>query len=217
MTICTQDRIDRFGAIENGKMILNDAGKMVESVWDSLPERFPMVTLDTFQIMPNHIHAIIIINPPVHTVGTPLVGVRHGSPNDASANDCHGSGDTTVDNDEGRTGTRPVPTDNVVNVIGAKQPPMLGNIIGAFNSIITNRYIIGVKMGLVPPFQKRLLQSRFYDHIIRNENELYRIRQYIKNNPANWQIDRMGPVSKDARPCAPQGVSEETVPYGEEP
>ena len=66
VTVCTQHRIHRFGEIENGKMILNDAGKMAQSVWDSLPEQFPMVTLDTFQTMPNHIHAIIKLNAPVH-------------------------------------------------------------------------------------------------------------------------------------------------------
>ena len=33
-------------------------------------------------------------------------------------------------------------------------------------------------------------QSRFYDHIIRHENELNRIREYIQNNPLNWEKDR---------------------------
>jgi REP element-mobilizing transposase RayT len=31
---------------------------------------------------------------------------------------------------------------------------------------------------------------RFYDHIIRNNNELNRVRQYIKNNPKKWKFDR---------------------------
>jgi len=33
-------------------------------------------------------------------------------------------------------------------------------------------------------------QSRFYDHIIRNEKEFYYIKQYIKDNPINWETDR---------------------------
>lgn len=60
-------------------------------------------------------------------------------------------------------------------------------------------------------------QSRFHDHIIRNEDELCRIRQYIKNNPANWQIDKMRSDRKDARVCVPTGVAEIPAPYGEEP
>ena len=35
---------------------------------------------------------------------------------------------------------------------------------------------------------KPVWQSRFYDHIIRDDNELYRIRKYIMDNPANWHI-----------------------------
>ena len=40
ITIVTQNRINLFGKIENGEMILNDAGKMVENQWLKLPERF---------------------------------------------------------------------------------------------------------------------------------------------------------------------------------
>ncbi|MFH5833848.1 transposase [Halalkalibaculum sp. DA384] len=40
-------------------------------------------------------------------------------------------------------------------------------------------------------------QSRFYDHIIRNEKALHRIRKYILNNPLRWQIDRENPNSNE--------------------
>ncbi len=43
-------------------MQLNDAGQMVQSIWDSLPMRFAQVTLDAFVIMPNHIHGIFVIS-----------------------------------------------------------------------------------------------------------------------------------------------------------
>ncbi|MEK7598102.1 MAG: hypothetical protein AAB441_05685 [Patescibacteria group bacterium] len=33
-------------------------------------------------------------------------------------------------------------------------------------------------------------QSRFYDHIIRNEKEFYRVKQYVRDNPKNWETDR---------------------------
>ena len=41
-------------------MVLNDAGRMVESMWSELPARFPHVKLDEFVIMPNHFHGIVV-------------------------------------------------------------------------------------------------------------------------------------------------------------
>jgi len=60
ITICTQNRKCLFGEIKNGKMKLNDCGKMVDDVWQSLPDHHPVI-LDVFQIMPNHVHFIIQI------------------------------------------------------------------------------------------------------------------------------------------------------------
>jgi hypothetical protein len=42
-------------------MVLNDAGRMVEAIWDRLPERFPSVAIDQFVVMPNHVHGIIVL------------------------------------------------------------------------------------------------------------------------------------------------------------
>jgi REP element-mobilizing transposase RayT len=39
----------------------------------------------------------------------------------------------------------------------------------------------------------RLWQRGFYEHIIRTERELARIREYITNNPAQWSLDRENP------------------------
>ena len=71
------------------------------------------------------------------------------------------------------TGHRPVST---------LQPDSLGSIISQFKSVCTKRIR---KMG----FEQFQWQSRFYDHIIRNENDLTRIRTYIKNNPMKWELD----------------------------
>ncbi|MDG5817177.1 hypothetical protein QA601_18935, partial [Chitinispirillales bacterium ANBcel5] len=83
ITILTQNRIHRFGKIENGQMILNDAGKMVRSVWFGLPKRFPMAILDSFQIMPNHIHAII---------GITALMVTNNNPDSAFSAGAHDTG-----------------------------------------------------------------------------------------------------------------------------
>ena len=59
--ICAKDRECLFGDIVNREMVLNSAGRMVESVWNELPKFYPRVSTDAFQIMPNHIHGIIVI------------------------------------------------------------------------------------------------------------------------------------------------------------
>jgi len=61
VTICTQNKECLFGEIENGKMRLNDAGKMARKYWDDIPAHFPNVTPDVFVVMPNHIHGILFI------------------------------------------------------------------------------------------------------------------------------------------------------------
>jgi len=61
VTICTQNRECLFGYIVNGVMRLNEIGKIVKNIWESLPKHHP-VELDAFQIMPNHVHFVLIIS-----------------------------------------------------------------------------------------------------------------------------------------------------------
>jgi len=79
VTICTQDRANRFGEIAEGEMVLNSAGKMIEKWWYELGRKFPEIDLDAFVIMPNHVHGVIVI------VGAdlcvcPAVGAHAGAP-----------------------------------------------------------------------------------------------------------------------------------------
>ena len=62
----------------------------------------------------------------------------------------------------------------------------LGSIIGQFKSVCTKQIW---KLG----FTDFRWQTRFYDVIIRNEESLNRIRQYILNNPAKWELDKNNP------------------------
>ncbi len=63
------------------------------------------------------------------------------------------------------------------------KPNSLSSIIGSLKSIVTKRIH---QNGLID-FQ---WQSRFYDHVIRNEEDLYRIKEYIRTNPLYWYRDR---------------------------
>ena len=67
--------------------------------------------------------------------------------------------------------------------------PTLGTIIQWFKTMSTNEYIENVKSNNWPKFQQRLWQRNFYEHIIRDEKDYYKIREYIINNPKNWGIN----------------------------
>lgn len=62
VTICCQDRICRFGEINNGEMILNKYGQIAYNEWMKTPQLRPNVELDAFIVMPNHIHGVLKIN-----------------------------------------------------------------------------------------------------------------------------------------------------------
>ena len=102
VTISTQDRVCVFGDVVEGVMRLNEAGRMVSTMWDALPARFPGVSLDAFVVMPNHIHGIMVFATRV-PVGAPLVGSQDVTPH------------RTTDN---RATTRVAPT--------------LGDVVGAY-------------------------------------------------------------------------------------
>lgn len=168
ITICVQNRENRFGEIKKGEMFLYDAGKMINDCWKALPERYPSIILDAYVTMPNHFHGIIMINYPDDDISNPIVGaglvpamVRLPS--------------------HERAPTRGAPTHKTT----------IGEIIGAFKSITTNEYIIGVKNKHWPSFNKRIWQRNYYEHIIRNEDNLDKIREYILENPYNWEKDEL--------------------------
>ncbi|WP_299757204.1 transposase [uncultured Chloroflexus sp.] len=169
ITIVTQDRACLFGEVVDGEMRLNDAGRMVWDEWDALPDRFPGLELDAFVVMPNHVHGIIVLTGSA-TVGAGLVPAPDG---DMPAPDGV------------RAGLVPAPNEATTRVA-----PTIGDIVGAFKSITTVAYIRGVKQSGWPPFRGRVWQRNYYEHIIRNEESLNRIRQYIADNPLRWAFDR---------------------------
>lgn len=67
MTICTEQKKCFFGDVEEIKdemgAIVNfsDAGKIVDACWLSIPEHYPNVYLDAYQVMPNHLHGLVFI------------------------------------------------------------------------------------------------------------------------------------------------------------
>jgi REP element-mobilizing transposase RayT len=154
ITICCQDKICRFGNIENAEMMLNDVGKMIEMEWLNLINRFPNIEFQEFITMPNHFHGILEIGNDVQPAPTNNRALSNG---------------VTV---HGKT---------------------VGDIIDAFKSITTVKYIHGVKNMDWQPFDGKIWQRNYYEHIIRDEQSYQNITNYIINNPANWNGDQFHP------------------------
>ncbi len=67
---------------------------------------------------------------------------------------------------------------------------MIGHAIQWFKTMSTNEYIKNVRENDWPKFHKKIWQTKFYDKIIRTEKRFWIIRQYIINNPKNWDKDK---------------------------
>ena len=77
----------------------------------------------------------------------------------------------------------------VINIFNSNKYIFLNKIVQWFKTMTTNEYIKGIKSGIFPKFDKSLWQRNYYEHIIRDDNDLNRIRKYIIENPIKWQTD----------------------------
>ncbi len=91
---------------------------------------------------------------------------------------------------------------------GAHAGAPLPSIIQWFKTMTTNEYIRGVKTFGWPPFVGKLWQRNYYEHIIRNDDSLNLIREYIINNPAQWELDRENPTCGQPNGSAPTEIDE---------
>lgn len=160
VTFVIQDRKCLFGTIAGGQILPNDAGRMVQTVWDSLPSHYAGVESDAFVVMPNHIHGIISL------VGTEPCArsAEKGQPQGVAP---------TMD----RTALS------------------LPDVVHRFKTSTTKRYVDGVKQLGWRGFSGRLWQRNYFEHVIRSEDSLTRIRLYILDNPARWEFDRENPFA----------------------
>ena len=204
VTICVQGKESLLGEIAAGEMLLNDAGRMVGQVWCEIINKFPSVELDHYVVMPNHFHGILFFNDQFRnqpTVGADLC-VCPGLNTDPNSKDA--SGHKGPKNPGGHKGPKDLgghagPKDLGGHIgpenVGGHIGPPLPRVIQWFKTMTTNAYINGVKNNNWSPFAGRFWQRNYYERIIRNENELNNIRQYIDDNPQKWEQDTENPIN----------------------
>ena len=171
ITICTQDRECLFGEIRDGLMALNDLGSIVHAEWDRSGEIRSELTLDHFIVMPNHIHGIVMITSVGSTGGSPAL-VTGNAPSAVGA-----------------TGGSPVVGTSTRSIRPhGPSKRSLGAFVGGFKQAAT----IAINRARNSPGAP-VWQRNYYEHVIRTEDELNRIRRYIADNPAAWPDDDDNP------------------------
>jgi REP element-mobilizing transposase RayT len=209
ITICVQDKICLFGKVINGKMELNEAGKIAVSCWLDIPVHFPNVTLHEYVVMPNHIHGIIELS------GT-SVGAKDISPANRTGNETFGiatkniSHETGIENETFGIGAKnisPISHETGTPDNGAKnispQPPESSKSESSKSESSKPRgtsqtigsIVRGFKIGVTKWMRQNsnvhhVWQRDYYEHIIRDELSYIRIARYIIDNPEKWKGDK---------------------------
>jgi REP element-mobilizing transposase RayT len=173
ITICTQDRACLLGDVVDGEMQENEFGEIVRAEWFASADIRQEIRLnpDEFVVMPNHIHGIVWIIAPHRRGDRPVAP---------------GTGNQPTMGDRPIMGDRPVAPTNCSRSVGS--------LIAGFKSAATKK-INRLRGTPGAP----LWQRNYYEHIIRNDKSLCRIRQYITNNPLRWDLDRMNASHSDLR------------------
>lgn len=164
ITVCTHARQPILGKIADGVMYPNRLGIIVWACWRDLPRHYPHVVLDAFVVMPNHVHGIIVL---VWVGAGSLAGVD-GRP---------GMGCGTAAGCASADADKPAPTTTT-----DRHP--LGEVVRAFKTYSAR----GINRTRGTPDQP-VWQRNYYEHIIRDDAELTRIREYIESNPLAWDLD----------------------------
>jgi REP element-mobilizing transposase RayT len=170
VTICTQHRKCLFGSV------INDVGAGPRAC----PNDAGKMIATVWNEIPTHYHGITLgyfVVMPNHFHGIiEIVG--------AGPRACPNDGQPTLRANDGQPqGVAPTTLS-------------LPDVVHRFKTLTTKRYTDGVKQNGWMPFDKRLWQRNYYEHIIRTDDEYHRISEYIINNPMNWRTDTLWTNSK---------------------
>ena len=200
VTICTAHRECCFGDVADGKMHFSTLGQIANNIWEEIPRQFPYAELGEYQVMPNHVHGIIVINgnsgrDAINRVSTPRNAETNApiakttasiAETDASIAETDAS---IAETDASIAETDAYNADETPGGITGNNNPMLNDNL----SRILRWYKGRVTFECHQTDAKFGWQERFYDIIIRDTASYHRISEYIINNPAKWDTDKFNP------------------------
>jgi putative transposase len=171
VTICVNHRECLLGRVADTEIELTDAGRIVAQTWNTLPDRFLTVELDAFVIMPNHVHGILVINE------SERPGNASIAPTNASLDSAESVGaELALPKKQNPTEDRPT----------------LGRVVQAFKSISAIACNRLLNRSGVPFWQRN-----YWEHVIRDDRDLARLREYIEHNPGTWIEDTLNPAGRN--------------------
>jgi len=166
VTICTACRTCNFGDIMDGEMQLSNTGLLADVFWHEIKNHSKNIELDAFIVMPNHVHGILILK---------------GNENEINVETRHAlslQSEQPKQSDESNQSEQTIGQHRFQN----QGKNTLSSIIGSYKSAVTKHaHRLGYNFEW---------QSSFHEHIIRDNESLHNIQQYIINNPLNWEQDR---------------------------
>ncbi|HPY82161.1 MAG TPA: hypothetical protein PLU45_02275, partial [Bacteroidales bacterium] len=184
ITIVTQNRECNLGKIVNGKMILSDFGKIIKTEWlESFDIRHELF-LDEYVIMPNHLHAIVIIKNRITEFDA---DVDNGNVDNGNV-ETHGRASLPI---------IPIPSPSFQLY---RLPKSISSFMGGFKSAINSKIddYIDEHQLQIPKYNRNnhFFQPNYHDHIIRNNESYQKIKNYIINNPKKWVDDTFNNFNK---------------------
>jgi putative transposase len=170
-TIVTFERDCIFGKVNDGEMQVNALGRIVQDCLNEIPAHFPNAGIDSFIIMPNHVHGILFIYDDV------FVGARYISPLQKPS--------LQTPLQKPSLQEMPQSSQQQQRPHGFK-PRSLGAIIASFKAAVTRRAGRELDSG-------NIWQRNYYEHILRDHADYERVAGYIFNNPLHWADDEEYP------------------------
>ena len=154
LTVCAHATAPSFGTVDGDRVRLTVVGEAAAACWLAIPDHFPGVDLDAFVVMPDHLHAVVVIG---------------GTAGDGRGTACRAR---TAGGGGGREAFgRPV---------AGSVPTIVRSAKGAATKAVNE--LLGTP-------GRPLWHRNYFEHVIRNERSLERIRAYIMENPARWNAN----------------------------
>ena len=202
ITICTANKYCLFGTDSEYSVNLSNIGEKARDCWLEMPSHFNNAKLDEFVVMPNHIHGIIVLTDneekraeniqPLQKKSTQNKSSQNKSTHNYAIQNSPAQDDSkdNLSDSNRNVGVQYIEPSTRQNRFQHITPKSIGSIVRSYKAAVTRRCRNDEICEIV-------WQRNFYERVIRSEKELNCLREYITNNPLNWNLDRENPESKN--------------------
>jgi REP element-mobilizing transposase RayT len=168
VTICTKDMAHFFGEIVDGEMCLTEIGRCADEQFRNVSSHYPYAKIPLWVVMPNHVHAIVMIDG----------DLQNREKMDVETMCTSSVQQTSINQSRWKNES----LNERMQTISQKRGLLSITIGGIKRAVTCYANIHGISFAW---------QTRFHDRIIRDCDEMNGIAQYIENNVAKWESDEM--------------------------